>query len=87
MALTTSQLYSEAQGQLESLLPKIQEKLGGPQTPEGEMLAEEELADEVPQEDTMTGTGELEGSTYADRRLQAAQSALKNQRNLRDPVG
>ena len=86
MAQTTSQLYEEAQGQLASLLPQIQEKMRGTQTPEQGVLAEEELAEEVPQEDTMAG-GELVGASYADRRLQAAQSALQNQRNLRDPVG
>ena len=79
MAQTTSQLYDDAHSQLASLLPRIQEKLAP-------NPAETELAAEMPQEDTMAG-GELDGATVADRRLQAAQSALRNQRNMRDPTG
>ena len=83
MAQDTSKYYRTVTGRMESLLPQIQDMMAGKA---GQVEQEAGLEEEVPTEDTMEG-GELSGPTYADRRLQAAESALKNQRNLREPIG
>ena len=84
MAQSLKELYEELKSRTDAILPKIQAKMDkGPGTATG-VVAEpgEALAEMVPQQDVTESAGtELTGATYADRRLQAAGSALENARN------